>query len=340
MSYASTADSSPEGHCSTGVLYITTGTPDEPTAPAVKRYLDRFLSDQRIVDLPRWKWQPILQCVILPRRSPKSAERYASIWTEEGSPLAVHTEEQRAALQQALARRGHDVPVLSANLYSMPDVNEVVNYMVDDLGLRRIVVLPCYPQYASVTNGSMFHAVCDVLSRRKYIPDVTFIGSFCTNSAYLDAMAAHIRRHWTFQNDDAHKLLFTFHSTPLSDIEKGDVYQDEINTTCTALAQRLGVEEGRWAVGYQSVFGTGTPWLGPLTQEHLIPELAREGVTNVSVVAPGFTTECLETAYDVDTYQRQSYEELVPGGTFTYVPCIGADPAFIEALADVLIGRL
>ncbi len=323
-----------------GVLYVTTGSPERPTAEAVRDYLGRFLGDRRLVDLPRWKWMPILKCIILPRRSPKSAERYARIWTDEGSPLVVNTEMQRAALQARLAREGLDVSVVACCLYSEPSVERGVSRLLDDMGVDRIVVLTCYPQYASVTVGSMAQRVLGCLATRKRVPSVDFVDSYCDDEAYLRALAAHVARSWTYVDDGAHRLIFSFHSTLCSDIDAGDVYRAQTEQTSRAVAGLLGIPEHGWELGYQCVFDTHTPWLGPLTQTELLPRLAEQGVTDVAVVAPGFTSECLETYDDVDRDQREAFLRLVPGGRFTYVPCLGCDEAFIDALAGIVRGRL
>ena len=320
----------------TGVLYVTTGSPTEPTAEGVRAWTCPFLSDKRIVDLPRAQWWPILHWCILPHRSPKTALRYQEIWMDGGSPLLVYTEAQRAGLERLLAARGHDdVPVVCAMRYGEPSVASGIERLTGELGCERIIVLPVYPQYASVTNGTMLQEVFEALSRLKRIPSVDAIDSFADDEAYLDALAAHIARRWTYVDDGRHKLVFTFHSTLVADVENGDVYREQIEATVRAIARRLGIPERGWAFGYQSVFDH-RPWLEPLTARDVLPKLAEEGVTDVAVVAPGFTAECLETHFDVDVEQREAFESRVPDGTFTYVPCLNDDPAFLEALAGIV----
>jgi ferrochelatase len=329
----------PASPCS-GVLFVTTGSPSEPTAEAVKDYLGRFLGDRRLVDLPRWKWMPILHCFILPKRSPKSAARYARIWTEEGSPLTVGDERLRSSLESELASRGHDVPVVTGSLYSSPTIEDALTELLDVRRAERLVVLTCYPQYASVTVGSMLQRVFQALQGRKRIPGVSVVDSYWDDSAYLDALASHIARTWRYVDDGHHKLVFSFHSTLCSDIEAGDAYQRQVEATCREVAKRLEIPERGWAQGYQCVFNTHTPWLGPLTQTELIPAFAEQGITDLAVVAPGFLSECLETYDDVDKDMRAEFSARVPDGRFTYVPCLDADPALVSALAGIVERKL
>ncbi len=325
----------------TGVLLVATGSPEAPEEGAVRAYLRRFLGDRRIVDLPRWQWLPILHLFILPRRPARSAERYASVWLPEGSPLAVGTSRQAAALRGLLDGDGRgDVEVAWCCLYSAPELPDALAELLDARSCDRLVVLPLYPQYASVTNGAIAQAVLEALARRVRIPSVDFVDSFCDEPGYLDALADSVRRSgWSWADDGRHALVFTFHSTLQKDVDAGDVYRDQVERTAREVARRLGVPEGSWRVGFQSVFDK-RPWLGPLTCEDVIPELAAAGVTDLAVVAPGFACECLETHFDVDVEQREAFERLVPGGRFTYVPCLGDDPAFMRAVADVVERRL
>ena len=323
----------------TGVLYLTTGSPTEATPEGVRAWTEPFLSDKRVVDLPTFQWWPILHWCILPRRSPKTAKRYEEIWTPQGSPLLVHTEAQRAGVERLLAQDGLDVPVVCASRYGHPSVAESLARLTDVLGCDRVVVLPVYPQYASVTNGTMVQEVFRVLSGLKRIPSVDVIDSFCDDEGYLDALAAHVARSWTYEGDGRHKLVFTFHSTLVADVEAGDVYRAQDEFTAREVARRLGIPDDGWCIGYQSVFDH-RPWLEPLTARDVLPQLADQGVTDVAVVAPGFTAECLETHFDIDVEQREAFESRVPDGRFTYIPCLNADEAYLVALANIVRRQL
>ena len=324
----------------TGVLLVTTGSPSAPTAEAVHAYLEAFLSDKRVVDLPPWQWQPILRGIILPRRSPRSAKLYEEIWMGEGSPLTVYTERQRSGVQAGLEAAGHlDVPVISAMRYGEPSIRTSLHELLDVRGVQRLIILPVYPQYASVTNGTMAQEIFESLCERKRIPSVDFIDSFCEDTGYLDALAANVAAHWSYVDDGRHALVFTYHSTLVADVEAGDVYRDQAEHTARAVAERLGIPEGAWHIGFQSVFDK-RPWLGPLTAQDVLPQLADQGVTDVAVCAPGFTCECLETHNDIDVDQRGVFEKLVPDGTFTYVPCLNDSPAFLQALTNIVLHHL
>lgn len=325
----------------TAVLLVATGSPASPEPESIKAHLARFLSDRRLVDLPRWKWLPILHCFILPNRPKKSAPRYREIWTSEGAPLIVETGRQAAALKQALAEAGRaDVEVEFCCIYSAPEIQDVLHELLDVRGCDRLVVFPLYAQYASVTNGTLGQAVLEVLAHRLRIPSIDYIDSYWEEPSYLDALADSIRRSgWSYRDDGEHALVFTFHSTLCQDIEGGDVYKDQVEATARAVAERLGIPQGGYHVGYQSVFDK-RPWLGPLTQTELIPSLAVQGVRDLAVVAPGFACECLETHFDVDVDQRRTFEELVPNGRFTYVPCLGCDAGFIGSLAKVALAHI
>ncbi len=324
----------------TGVLLVTTGSPTAPTSQAVHDYLEAFLSDKRVVDLPPWQWQPILRGIILPRRSPKSAKLYEDIWMGEGSPLTVYTERQRAGIQAGLVAAGHaDVPVVTAVRYGEPSIRSGLGKLLDECGVDRVIVLPVYPQYASVTNGTMAQEVLQVLCECKRIPGLDFIDSFCSDEGYLDALAANVAAHWTYVDDSHHAIVFTYHSTLVADVEAGDVYRAQAELTAREVARRLGIPEHAWHIGFQSVFDK-RPWLGPLTAEDVLPKLVTEGVTDVAVCAPGFTCECLETHNDIDVDQRHVFESLVPQGSFTYVPCLNDDPAFLKALTNLLLRHL
>lgn len=320
-----------------GVLLVTTGSPDAPTAEAVKAYLSRFLSDKRVVDLPRWQWMPILHCFILPHRPAKSAAKYAEIWRDEGSPLMVETTQQVNALRALLADDGHgDVPVEFCCIYSEPEIGATVERLVKEQGCDHLVVVPFYPQYASVTNGALMQATAKALTDCLRVPSFAMVDSFCDEPLYIEALADAVRSSgWTWADDGRHALVFTFHSTLVHDVEAGDVYRDQAEATARAVAAQLGLPDSAWHVGYQSVFDK-RPWLGPLTEQELIPQLASQGITDLAVIAPGFVSECLETHFDVDVDQRKAFEQLVPQGTFTYVPCLGSNPQFIRALANVV----
>lgn len=279
------------------------GTPAAPTPAAVESYLAEFLSDPRVVKLPRWLWLPILHGIVLRTRPAKSAEKYAQIWTPEGSPLAVHTVRQAALLQEKLG-----VPVRYAMRYGQPGIASALR------GLEQPLVIPLYPQYAESTTAS----VADVLP-----PGTAMIEEFHAHPAYIGALAAQVERHWRAHGRGG-QLVMSFHGLPKRGAER---YERECRTTGRLLAERLRTEH---LVTFQSRFGYAD-WLQPYTQP-TIEALAREGVKRVDVVFPGFVSDCLETLEEIGIVARGAF--LAAGGRdFYVVSCLNESPEWIEALA-------
>ena len=290
------------------VLLVNLGTPAAPTARAVKEYLREFLSDPRVVKLPRWLWLPILYGIVLRTRPEKSAEKYAQIWTPEGSPLAVNTMRQAVLLQEALG-----IPVRYAMRYGKPSVASALQ------GLNEPFVIPLYPQYAESTTDS----VRDVLP-----PGTRMLENFCEHPAYIDALAANLQRHWQ-KNGRGAVLVMSFHGLPKKNSER---YERECRRTGELLAARLGLKEGTWQVTFQSRFGYAD-WLQPYTEPTLV-ELAQKGVKRVDVVCPGFVSDCLETLEEIGITARRAF--LTAGGNELYlVSCLNDSPEWINALAQI-----
>jgi len=290
------------------VLLVNLGTPAAPTEPAVRAYLREFLSDPRVVKLPRWLWLPILHGIVLRTRPAKSAEKYAQVWTAEGSPLAVNTMRQAVLLQEALG-----LPVRYAMRYGKPSVASAL------AGLNEPFVIPLYPQYAESTTDS----VRDVLP-----PGTRMLENFHEHPAYIDALAANVRRHWE-KDGPAAVLVMSFHGLPKRNSER---YERECRRTGELLAARLGLKDGTWQVTFQSRFGYAD-WLQPYTEPTLV-ELAQKGVKRVDVVCPGFVSDCLETLEEIGITARRAF--LTAGGNELYlVSCLNDSPEWISALAQI-----
>ena len=285
------------------VLLVNLGTPAAPTPEAVRAYLAEFLADPRVVKLPRWIWLPILHFIVLKKRPALSAEKYAQIWTPEGSPLAVNTVRQAALLQEKMG-----VPVRYAMRYGLPKVR------LD--GLADPVVIPLYPQYAESTTES----VRDVLP-----PGTRMIESFHDHPAYIAALAANVRRHWD-QHGRGERLVMSFHGLP----KKGSArYEAECRETARLLAEQLNAE---YLVTFQSRFGYAE-WLGPYT-EPTLKELAAAGIKRVDVACPGFVSDCLETLEEIGITARRAF--LATGGTeMNLVPCLNDSAEWINALQQI-----
>ncbi|MGE0329750.1 MAG: ferrochelatase [Ramlibacter sp.] len=319
----------------TGVLLCNLGTPDAPTAAAVRRYLAQFLSDPRVVEIPRIVWLPILHGIILRVRPAKSAQKYASIWTPEGSPLKVWTERQAQALGTALADAGHDVLVRYAMRYGNPSVASQLDALKAD-GATRILVVPAYPQYSGTTTASVCDAVYDWAARTRNIPELRFVQRYHDDAPYIAALAARIRAHWAAQGQPD-QLVMSFHGVPERTLHLGDPYHCECHKTARLLAGELGIAKDRYRVTFQSRFGKAR-WLEPYTEPTLIA-LAQAGTQRVDVVCPGFTGDCLETLEEINMEAREAF--LHAGGkVFNYIPCLNDDPAWIQALAGVTVQHL
>jgi len=311
-----------------GVLLVNLGTPLAPTAQAVRRYLAEFLSDPRVVEIPRGLWLPILYGVILLVRPARSARKYAEVWTAEGSPLAVHTARQAALLAGVLPA---DAPAIEhAMRYGAPDIGGALNRL-RAAGCDRILVVPLYPQYAASTTASTVDAVGVWLARARNIPEVRFVKHFHDHPAYVAALAAGVRRHWE-QYGRGDRLVMSFHGLPRFALERGDPYHCECHVSARLLAQALGLGEKEYIVTFQSRFGRAE-WLQPYTEPTLVA-LAREGVRRVDVVCPGFVSDCLETLEEIGIGARKAFLAH-GGGELRLVPCLNESPDWIAALATI-----
>jgi ferrochelatase len=325
---------SPHTHGSlpkTAVLLINLGTPDAPTASAVRRYLKEFLSDPRVVEIPRAVWWCILHLIILPFRSKQSAKKYAAIWTNDGSPLKFHTERQAKLLAGALGERGHAIRVAYAMRYGNPAVESVLAQLKDE-GCERILVLPAYPQYSGTTTASLFDAVFQHYARVRNVPELRFVKHYHDHDGYLRALRQSVLAHWEMSGRPD-KLVMSFHGVPKRTLTLGDPYHCECHKTARLLAQQLGLSDDQYLVTFQSRFGKAE-WLQPYTQPTL-EKLARDGVKRVDVICPGFTSDCLETLEEIAIEVRQAF--LQAGGQdFHYLPCLNEDDAWIKAMAEVV----
>ncbi|MDB5838053.1 MAG: ferrochelatase [Herminiimonas sp.] len=314
----------------TAVVLVNLGTPDAPTARAVRPYLKEFLSDPRVVEIPKALWWLILNAIILPFRSGKSAEKYASIWTGDGSPLQVHTARQAMLLRGYLGERGHQVEVVHAMRYGMPALPEVLDKL-KSAGCDRILILPAYPQYSGTTTASVFDAVFSHYASVRNVPELRLVKHYHDHPGYVDALRQSVLAHWA-QNGRAGKLVMSFHGVPKRTLLLGDPYHCECHKTARLLATQLGLRDGDYLVTFQSRFGKAE-WLQPYTAPTL-QKLAREGIQRVDVICPGFTGDCLETLEEINIEAR--HEFLAAGGSeFHYIACLNEAPAWISGLAGI-----
>ncbi|MBO9718131.1 MAG: ferrochelatase [Pseudoxanthomonas sp.] len=303
----------------TALVAVNLGTPEAPTASAVRRYLGEFLSDPRVVSIPPLLWKPLLYGLILPLRGPRSAANYAKVWMDEGSPLLVHTVRLAAALQERLPQWR----VLPAMRYGSPSLRAALRELRAD-GVRRLVVLPLYPQYSTTTTAS----VADVVAEETQGMDVTLIEDYSTDAGWVEAVAGSIRRYRQQHGSGAH-LLFSFHGLPQRVADAGDPYPRRCEDSAAAVAAALGLEPSQWSLSYQSRFGRER-WLEPSTVREL-DQLAESGVRKVDVVCPGFAVDCIETLEEVALGLAEHFQSK--GGRLAYIPCLNASPAHADALA-------
>ena len=319
----------------TGLLLVNLGSPAQPTPGATRRYLAEFLSDPRVVEIPRLVWWPILHGIILRVRPGRSAAKYASIWMPEGSPLTVWTQRLAQGLRQAYAASGTDVVVQEAMRYGSPSVAAGLDAL-RAAGVARVLVLPLYPQYASATTASIFDAVAGWSRQARHVPEFRFVTRYGDEAAYIEALATSVRSHWATAGRGK-MLVMTFHGLPQRSLMLGDPYHCECHKTARLLAEALGLTPAEYKVTFQSRFGRAQ-WLRPYT-EPALQDMAAAGLERVDVMCPGFPVDCLETLEEIAMEAREAF--LQAGGReFHYIPCLNATPAAVAAIGAVAARHL
>ena len=325
----------PRAASSTAILLCNLGTPDAPTAPALRRYLAEFLSDRRVVEIPRLLWLAILHGIILRIRPKKSAAKYASIWMPEGSPLKVWTEKQANMLGAQMAAAGHHVVVRFAMRYGNPSIASQLDQLKLE-GITRVLVLPAYPQYSATTTASVFDAVYAWAAEVRRLPEFRFINHYHDAPGYIDALAGSIQAYWDIHGQ-AEKLVMSFHGVPERTLQLGDPYHCECHKTARLLAEKLGLAKDRYQLTFQSRFGKAK-WLEPYTEPTLV-KMAQEGIKSVDVVCPGFTGDCLETLEEISMEAHEAFMHA-GGQKFNYIACLNDSPVWITALANITAQHL
>lgn len=316
----------------TGVLLVNLGTPDAPTTEAVRRYLAEFLSDPRVVEMPRLLWKLILHGIILRTRPARSAAAYQKIWTEQGSPLLRISQEQTAALQALLDQEAEQpIRVELAMRYGNPSIASGLEQLRKH-NARRIIVLPLYPQYSATTTASTFDAISSELQKWRWLPDLEFISHYHNHKAYIDSLASSVREFWKL-NKKPEKLLMSFHGIPQEYADAGDPYPDECRTTAKLLAERLELGADEWAITFQSRLGR-KEWVKPYTDQTL-KQWGDDKVKSVQVICPGFPTDCLETLEEIALENRELFI-AAGGGDYSYIPALNSSPEHIQMLAEII----
>jgi ferrochelatase len=319
-----------------GILLINLGTPEAPTAGAVRPYLKEFLSDRRVVEIPRAVWWPILNGVILNTRPRQSAEKYAAIWQTEGSPLKVHTERLSGYLAEELRKRCTEpIAIEYAMRYGQPNVAGAIGRLKAQ-GCDRLLVVPLYPQYAASSSGTALDAVFRVLLHTRNMPDIRTIRHFHDDPGYINALKQSVERYWA-EHGQGDVLLMSFHGVPRYTLDKGDPYHCECRKTGRLLAEALNLKPEQYRVAFQSRFGKAE-WLKPYTAATL-ETLGKAQTKRLDVICPGFIADCLETLEEIAMEGKTTFLNA-GGGDFHYIPALNSRPAWVTALADIVVKQL
>ncbi len=317
-----------------GVILANLGTPDAPTAPAVRAYLREFLSDGRVIEVPRLIWFFILRLFILPFRPKRVAHAYASIWGDDSpmrTTLLAQVEGTRERLAQAFPAL--DLRVLPAMSYGRPALRAALAELAD---CDELVVLPLFPQFSATSTAPVFDQVTQWLAGQRCLPGVQLVRDYHVHPGYIEALALRIERHWA-EHGRADKLLFSYHGIPQPYAEKGDPYPQQCRATTAAVVRRLGLADDAWAMSFQSRFGL-QEWIKPYTDK-LLAEWGAGGVASVQVVCPAFSADCLETLEEIAVENREVFRQA-GGQRYEYVPALNAEPAHLDMMAAILRERI
>ncbi|WP_051748256.1 ferrochelatase [Nevskia soli] len=320
----------------TGVLLINLGTPDAPTPAAIRRYLAQFLSDHRVVELTPLLWLPLLYGFILPFRPGRLVHAYEKIWTEEGSPLLAISKRLASGLERRLGETlGRDVPVALGMTYGTPSIATALAEL-EARRVRRIAVLPLYPQYSCSTNAAALDALFAELNTRRWVPELRTVNSYHDEPAYIAALAQSVRAHWQARGRGDY-LLLSFHGLPQRTVLAGDPYYCQCQKTGRLLAGALELREGEFSVAFQSRFGK-LPWVQPYA-EPTIAALPARGIRQLDVLCPGFAADCLETLEEIQLRYAETF--TAAGGTaLRYIPALNDSPAHLDVLGGIVLRQL
>lgn len=319
-----------------GILLVNLGTPDEPTKSGIRRYLREFLSDPRVVNVPRAIWLPILYGFILPFRPKRLTDQYRRIWRERDAPIREFTASLAAGVEAELATEQlrREVKVLPAMTYGNPSISDQLVRLREE-GIRDLLVVPLFPQYSAATTAAVFDKLASSLKRTSGLGDIRFVDDYFESSEYIHALTKTLEDH--ARHLDGAKVVFSFHGIPKSQERAGDPYPQKCHRTAEYLAHNLGLADDQWLITFQSRFGPA-PWLQPYTDETL-RSLPAQGTRKVVVVCPGFATDCLETLFEIDVENREAFMEA-GGEEFTYVPALNDSDDHVYLISRVVLSRL
>jgi len=317
-----------------GILLVNTGTPDEPTPKAVRRYLAQFLADPNLIEFPRWLWLPVLHGIILRVRPRRSAKLYSRVWDERGSPLLYRMQDLAEKLQDALQAEitESSVHIAVGMRYGNPSIKAALANLREG-GATYLFILPVFPQYSNTTGGTIIKAVFAELQQWRWLPSVQVLNDYHDNVAYIHAITTSLRAYWA-KNPRAEKLLLSFHGIPQEYVKKGDPYQAQCLRSAELIAAELGLAAGDWLATFQSRFGSQA-WLQPYTDETL-KELGSERLKSLDVVCPGFAVDCLETVNEIGYEGRREFQ-AAGGDEFAYIPALNATDLHVQALMKIIL---
>ncbi|MGN7612051.1 ferrochelatase [Magnetococcales bacterium HHB-1] len=328
-SHANLSTSSP---LKIGILVVQLGTPDAPTIPAIRRYLKEFLSDHRVVDLPAWRWKPILHGIILPRRPKRSAELYQKIWRKDGlSPLLYYSQQQTKAIQQAHPQHFVELGMR----YGHPSIPEAL-MKLHAKKIDHLLIFPLFPQYSGATTATILDAVQQFYHQRRFLPEIHMVNQFHIHPAFIQAQANHYQQQAEKQTAPSY-WLFSYHGLPQRHIDEGDPYATQCHSSAQQLADAMNLSKGEWEMTFQSRFGK-EPWLLPATEDRF-KQLPKEGKKRLTVICPGFVSDCLETLEEINIGGRETF--LKAGGEqFTYLPCLNNQSLWFDGLNQMITQRI
>ena len=314
-----------------GVLITNLGTPDAPNKQELKVYLNQFLSDPRVIELPKILWQILLKLVILQIRPSKSAEAYKQIWTDKGSPLLEIANKQLNKIQSSFSSKNENIVFEVGMRYGNPSIPDALSKL-QKKQIRRLLVLPMYPQYCAATTGSTFDEVTNVLQKWRWIPEMRFINQYFEEKNYIEALSNSIKSFWK-KNKKPQKIIFSYHGIPKRYLTNGDPYHCFCLKTTRLVKEHLGLSDGEIMTTFQSRFGKAE-WLKPYTSETL-KELPKQGIKNIHIISPGFSSDCLETLEELEEENKEYFMES-GGENYHYIPCLNDHEDHINLFVNLI----
>ena len=314
-----------------GVLITNLGTPDAPNKKELKVYLNQFLSDPRVIELPKILWQIILKLVILQIRPSKSAEAYKQIWTDKGSPLLDIANRQLNKIQSSFSSKNENIVFEVGMRYGNPSIPDAL-LKLQKKQVRRLLVLPMYPQYCAATTGSTFDEVTNVLQKWRWIPEMRFINQYFEEKNYIEALSNSIKSFWK-KTSKPQKIIFSYHGIPKRYLTNGDPYHCFCLKTTRLVKEYMGLSDDEIMTTFQSRFGR-EEWLKPYTSETL-KELPKQGIKNIHIISPGFSSDCLETLEELEEENKEYFMES-GGENYHYIPCLNDHDDHIDVFVNLI----